>query len=356
MAAATRAFIGTHRVEAVTSPEATALAADTLGPLKNLLVTGGAGFIGSHFVRSTLAGRLPGLEDTRVTVLDKMTYAGSFANLGAVADHKRLDFVPGDTGDAALIDSVIRDHDTIIHFAAETSADRSTRAAEPFATANLVGAQVLLDAAVRHGAERYLQVSTGAVYGSIETGAWSERSPLAPTSPYAATKAGADLLALACHRTHGLPVVITRGSATYGAHQHPEKTIPRIITRLLQGETASLHGDGRTVRDWTHVDDHCHGIALALLDGRPGETYHIGGSVEISDRDLTGILLRECDAGWDRVVPAAHGKGHDRRHALDDDKIRQELGWRPRVEFSSGLAATVQWYRDNPDWWRPLLN
>jgi dTDP-glucose 4,6-dehydratase len=250
---------------------------------------------------------------------------------------------------------VVRNHDAIVHFAAETNPDRSATAAEPFATANLVGTQVLLDAALRHGAGRFLHASTAEVYGSIETGAWTERSPLAPTTPYAATKAGADLLALASHRTHGLSVVITRGSATYGARQHPEKIIPRAITSLLRGEAVTLRGDGSTIRDWSHVDDHCRGVALALLDGRPGEIYHIGGSVEISDHDLTGILLQECGADWDQVATVEDTPGHDHRYALDDDKIRRELGWRPRVEFSSGLAATVQWYRDNPDWWRPLL-
>jgi dTDP-glucose 4,6-dehydratase len=320
------------------------------------LVTGGAGFVGSHFVRSTLAGHLPGLADAQVTVLDKMSYAGNFANLGPVSEHERLDFVPGDVCDAALVDSVVRDHDAIVHFAAETSAGRAIAAAEPFVTSNVVGTQVLLDAALRHGIDRFLQVSTGEVYGSIDTGAPTERSPLAPASPYAATKAGADLLVLACHRTHGLPVVVTRGSHTYGPYQHPEKIIPRLVTGLLEGRTVTLHGDGATVRDWSHVDDHCRAVALALIGGRPGAAYHIGGSVELSDRDLAGIILRECGAGWDRVVTVEDPKGHDRRYALDDDKIRRDLGWRPRVEFSSGLAATVQWYRDNPDWWRPLLD
>ena len=323
--------------------------------MKNLLVTGGAGFIGSHFVRSALTGRLPGLQDARITVLDKMTYAGNFASLGPVAEHERLDFVPGDVCDAALVDNVVRHHDAIIHFAAETAADRSTTAAELFTTANVVGTQVLLDAALRHGTGRFLHVSANEVYGTIDTGAWTERSPLAPASPYAATKAGADLLVLACHRTHGLPVVVTRASSTYGPYQHPEKTIPRIVTTLLDGGTVTLDDGGRTTRDWTHVDDHCRGLALALHGGRPGETYHIGGSIELSEHDLTGALLPECGADWDRVVTVDDGKDHHQRYALNDDKIRRDLGWRPRIEFSSGIGATVRWYRDNPDWWRPLL-
>src|SRR5688572_20570083 len=244
----------------------------------NLLVTGGAGFIGSHFVRSVLADALPGLAGARVTVLDKLTYAGNFANLGPVAQSKRLDFVPGDIADEALIGAVLPGHDAVVHFAAERS--------EAFATTNVVGTQVLLAAALRHGTSRFVQVSTDEVYGSIGTGAWTERSPLAPTSPYAATKAASDLLALAYHRTHGLPVVVTRGVNTYGPYQHPEKLVPRFVTNLLTGRTVPLYGDGGQVREWVHVDDHCRGTALALLEGRAGEVYHIGGSAELTNREL----------------------------------------------------------------------
>jgi len=326
----------------------------------NLLVTGGAGFIGSHFVRSVLGGALDGLGKGRVTVLDKLTYAGSFASLGPVAEHKRLDFVPGDVCDAALVDTVVRDHDAIVHFAHETEGgmsgtDRSILAAGEFATTNVLGTQVLLDAALRHGTPRFLHVSTDEVYGSIDSGAWTERSRLAPTSPYAATKAGADLLALAYHRTHELPVVVTRCANTYGPYQHPEKVIPRFVTNLLAGRTVPLYGDGGQVRDWVHVDDHCRGVALALTDGTAGAVYHIGGTAELSNRDLTGRLLELGGAGWDRVVDVPDRKGHDFRYALDDDKIRRELGYRPRVDFDAGLAATVQWYRDNEEWWRPRV-
>jgi dTDP-glucose 4,6-dehydratase len=322
----------------------------------DVLVTGGAGFIGSHFVRAVLGDRLEGLQGARVTVLDKLTYAGNFANLDEVAHSKRLDFIPGDVCDAALTDAAVRRHDAVVHFAAETHVDRSIAAAAPFALTNVLGTQVLLEAALRHGTSRVVQVSTDEVYGSIETGAWTERSPIAPNSPYAATKAGADLLALAYHRTHGLPVIVTRGTNTYGPHQHPEKVIPRFVTNLLSGRTVPLYGDGSQIRDWLHVEDHLRGVALALLDGRPGEVYHIGGTVELSNRDLTGVILTECGAGWDRVVAVPDRKGHDFRYAVDDEKIRHELGWRPRVEFSSGLAATVRWYRDHPDWWGPLID
>jgi dTDP-glucose 4,6-dehydratase len=322
----------------------------------NLLVTGGAGFIGSHFVRSALGGSLDGLGDARVTVLDKLTYAGNFANLGPVAEHKRLDFVPGDICDAALVDMVVRDHDAIVHFAAESHVDRSIVAAAEFAMTNMVGTQVLLDAALRHGTGRFLHVSTDEVYGSIATGAWTELSPVAPNSPYAATKAGSDLLALAYHRTHGLPVVVTRCSNNYGPYQHPEKVIPRFVTNLLSGRTVPLYGDGRQIRDWVHVDDHCRGVALALAEGAAGSVYHIGGTVELTNRELTERLLELCGAGWDRVEQVPDRKGHDFRYALDDDRIRTELGYRPAVDFDEGLAATVRWYRDHEEWWRPLVD
>ncbi|MEV4642620.1 dTDP-glucose 4,6-dehydratase [Actinoplanes sp. NPDC049548] len=321
----------------------------------NLLVTGGAGFIGSGFVRAVLADALPGLEQARVTVLDKLTYAGNFANLGPVAENKRLDFVPGDVCDAALVESVLRRHDHVVHFAAESHVDRSILAAAEFATTNVVGTQILLDAALRHGVERFVHVSTDEVYGSIPSGSWTEASPVAPNSPYAATKAGADLLALAYHRTHGLPVTVTRAANTYGPYQHPEKLIPRFVTNLLEGRTVPLYGDGEQVRDWIHVDDHCRATALVLTRGRPGEVYHVGGNEELTNKDLTGLLLQECGAAWDRVEHVQDRKGHDQRYALDDTRIRTELGYRPQVDFRAGLAETVQWYRDHRDWWRPLV-
>ncbi|MGA5299205.1 dTDP-glucose 4,6-dehydratase [Nucisporomicrobium flavum] len=321
----------------------------------NLLITGGAGFIGSSFARGVLRDELPGLEGARVTVLDKLTYAGNFANLGPVAESKRLDFVPGDICDAALVDSVLRKHDHVVHFAAESHVDRSIQEASEFATTNVVGTQVLLDAARRHGVERFVHASTDEVYGSIESGSWTETAPLAPNSPYAATKAGADLLALAYHRTHGLPVTVTRCANNYGPYQHPEKLIPRFVTNLLEGRPVPLYGDGNQARDWIHVTDHCRGTALVLQAGRPGEIYHIGGNEELTNRDLTGLLLEACDTGWDRVQHVEDRKGHDRRYALDDTKIRDELGYRPQVDFRAGLAETIQWYRDNADWWRPLV-
>jgi dTDP-glucose 4,6-dehydratase len=320
----------------------------------NLLVTGGAGFIGSHFVRAALADQLPGLTGVGVTVLDKLTYAGNFDNLGPVAEHKRLRFFPGDICDATLVDAIVPNHDAIVHFAAESHVDRSIDAAAAFATTNVLGTQVLLDAALRHGTRRFLHVSTDEVYGSITAGAWDEQAPLAPSSPYSATKAGSDLLALSYHRTHGVPVVVTRCANNYGPYQHPEKLIPRFVTNLLTGRPVPLYGDGHHVRDWLHVDDHCRGVALALTGGRPGEVYHVGGGTELSNKQLTGLLLEALGAGWDQVVHVEDRKGHDRRYALDDTKIRTELGYVPRTGFAAGLAATVAWYRDNAEWWRPL--
>ncbi|WP_106124857.1 dTDP-glucose 4,6-dehydratase [Pseudosporangium ferrugineum] len=321
----------------------------------NLLVTGGAGFIGSAFARAVLADTLPGLEGARVTVLDKLTYAGNFANLGPVAHSKRLDFVPGDVCDTALVASVLPRHDHVVHFAAESHVDRSIRGAAEFATTNVLGTQVLLDAALRHGVEKFVQVSTDEVYGSIASGTWTEATPLAPTSPYAATKAGADLLALAFFRTHGLPVTVTRCANNYGPYQHPEKLIPRFVTNLLSGRNVPLYGEGTQIRDWVHVEDHCRATALALTAGRPGEVYHVGGGDELTNKELTGLLLDACGAGWDRVDHVPDRKGHDHRYALDDTRLREELGYRPAIDFSTGLAETVRWYRDNEDWWRPLL-
>lgn len=324
--------------------------------MTNLLVTGGAGFLGSHFVRSLLADRLPGLEGARVTVLDKLTYAGNFANLGSVAHDKRLDFVPGDVTDAALVDVVFRGQDAVVHFAAETSTARSVHEPAAFAAANVLGTQILLDAALRHGTGRFVQISGDAVYGSLDDGVWTEDTPLAPTSAYAATKAAADLLALACCRTHGLEVVVVRMCAVYGPQQHPEKTLPRFLTSLLSGRSLRLTGGGTVVRDWLHEDDCCRAVARVLVDGRAGEVYHVGGSLELPERDLARLVLDEVDEPGGRVEPAdGDVPARDHRRALDDDKIRRELGWHPRIEFTTGLAGTVHWYRANPGWWRPLL-
>ncbi|MFY1631959.1 dTDP-glucose 4,6-dehydratase [Solwaraspora sp. WMMB335] len=319
-----------------------------------ILVTGGAGFIGSEYVRMLLTQPVGTDAPSAVTVLDKLTYSGNLANLDPVRDDPRLTFVPGDICDPVLVDQALAGQDMVVHFAAESHVDRSITGAAEFVTTNVAGTQTLLDAALRHRTARFVHVSTDEVYGSIEEGSWTEDWPLAPNSPYSASKAGSDLLALAYHRTHGMDVVVTRCSNNYGPYQFPEKVIPLFVTNLLDGQTVPLYGDGGNIRDWLHVHDHCVGISLVAAGGRSGEVYHIGGGTELTNKELTGRLLTACGAGWDRVVPVTDRKGHDRRYSLDIDKISRELGYAPSVTLDDGLAATVRWYRDNRSWWEPL--
>ncbi|MGW2407572.1 dTDP-glucose 4,6-dehydratase [Streptomyces sp. NPDC001739] len=318
-----------------------------------LLVTGAAGFIGSHYVRALLAGAYPGAGDVRVTVLDKLTYAGNPANLAPVRDHPGLTFVQGDICDGPLLADLLPGHDAVLNFAAESHVDRSIAGADAFVRTNVLGTHTLLEAVRRTGVPRFVQISTDEVYGSIEDGAWTEESPLLPNSPYAATKASADLLVRSYARTYGVDASITRCSNNYGPYQYPEKVIPLFVTSLLSGGTVPLYGDGRHVRDWLHVDDHCRGIHLVLERGRPGEVYHIGGGEELTNLHLTKLLLDACGAGPDRIRHVADRPGHDRRYALDDRKLRA-LGYAPQVPFRTGLLRTVAWYRDNPGWWQPL--
>ncbi|MFF9199569.1 dTDP-glucose 4,6-dehydratase [Streptomyces sp. NPDC014779] len=319
-----------------------------------ILVTGGAGFIGSQFVRALLLGELPSGEGARVTVLDNLTYSGNEANLAPVADRPGYAFVRGDIRDPGVVDDVMRGQDAVVHFAAESHVDRSILDSSPFVTTNVLGTQVLLDAAKRHGVGRFVHVSTDEVYGSIAEGSWTEDWPLAPNSPYSASKAGSDLLALSYHRTHGMDVVVTRCSNNYGPYHFPEKMIPLFTTNLLDGRKVPLYGEGLNVRDWLHVSDHCRGIELVLRRGRAGEVYHIGGGTEISNKELTALLLDACGAGWDRVEHVEDRKGHDLRYSLSIAKIQEELGYRPQVAFEQGLADTVRWYRENRAWWEPL--
>jgi|SRR6185369_8025191 dTDP-glucose 4,6-dehydratase len=320
-----------------------------------LLVTGAAGFIGSHYVRTLLDGSGAGRgQISAVTVLDKLTYSGNRANLDPVADDPRLTFVHGDICDAALVDELMPGHDAVVHFAAESHVDRSIRGAAPFLVTNVIGTQTMLDAAMRHKVGRFLHVSTDEVYGSIEDGSWTEEWPLSPNSPYSAAKAGSDLIALAYHRTHGLDVVVTRCSNNYGPYQFPEKVIPLFVTNLLDGRKVPLYGDGGNVRDWLHVADHCAGIQLALEGGRAGHVYHIGGGTELTNKELTALLLDACGAGWDMVEAVQDRKGHDRRYSLSIDKISEELGYAPTLSFEDGLAQTVAWYKENRAWWEPL--
>ncbi|MFH8930847.1 dTDP-glucose 4,6-dehydratase [Streptomyces pristinaespiralis] len=317
-----------------------------------ILVTGGAGFIGSHYVRTLLGPH--GDPDVTVTVLDALTYAGNPANLDVVRDNPRFTFVHGDICDAGLVDTLMPRHDQVVHFAAESHVDRSIAGAADFVRTNVAGTQTLLDAALRHGPTTFVHISTDEVYGSIDIGSWPETDPLAPNSPYSAAKASSDLIALAHHRTHGLDVRITRCSNNYGPHQYPEKVVPLFITRLLTGRRVPLYGDGGNVRDWLHVDDHVRGIELVRTKGRSGEVYNIGGGTELSNKELTALLLDACGADWSSVDHVADRKGHDRRYSVDCRKITRELGYEPRTDFTDGLARTVAWYRDNRAWWQPL--
>jgi dTDP-glucose 4,6-dehydratase len=319
-----------------------------------VLVTGGAGFIGSHFVRQLLSESYPWLADAEVVVLDKLTYAGNEANLGPVAEDPRLRFVRGDICDGELVARLMSGVDLVVHFAAESHVDRSILGAADFVLTNVLGTQTVLQAALGAGVGRFVHVSTDEVYGSIEEGSWSEDHVLEPNSPYSASKASSDLIARAFHRTHGLPVCVTRCSNNYGPYQFPEKVIPLFVTNLLDGRQVPLYGDGMNVRDWLHVDDHCRGISLVAERGRPGEIYNIGGGTELTNRDLTERLLAAVGVGWDMVRPVPDRKGHDRRYSVDITKISTELGYRPLMSFERGLADVVAWYRDNRSWWEPL--
>lgn len=319
-----------------------------------VLVTGGAGFIGSHYVRQVLSGAYPTLSDAEVVVLDKLTYAGSEANLAPVADSPRLRFVRGDICDTAQVGELMSGVDLVVHFAAESHVDRSILGSADFVLTNVLGTQTLLQAALEAQVGKFVHVSTDEVYGSIQDGSWSEDHVLEPNSPYSASKASSDLIARSYFRTHGLPVCVTRCSNNYGPYQFPEKVIPLFATNLLDGKKVPLYGDGMNVRDWLHVDDHCHGIQLVVDGGRPGEIYNIGGGTELTNRDLTERLLAAVGVGWEMVEPVADRKGHDRRYSVDIAKISGELGYAPRVSFEDGLAETVRWYADNRAWWEPL--
>jgi dTDP-glucose 4,6-dehydratase len=319
---------------------------------KAILVTGGAGFIGSAYVRTLLTGGYPAYAGARVTVLDRLTYAGNLANLAPVAG--RYDFVEGAICDPDLLAKVVPGHDVVLNFAAETHVDRSIDGAAEFARTNVLGVQTLMQACLDAGTRRVVQVSTDEVYGSIDTGSWTEDAPLRPRSPYSAAKAGGDMIAQAYAVTHGLPVLITRCGNNYGPYQYPEKIIPLFVTNLMRGRRVPLYGDGGNVRDWVHVSDHCAAIQLVAERGDPGEVYHIAGTAELSNVELTERLLAAFHAGWDRVERVADRKGHDRRYSLDDAKLRG-LGFEPRVDFEQGLADTVRWYAGNTAWWEPLL-
>ncbi len=327
---------------------------DRSGQLR-LLITGAAGFIGSNFVRMIAMGDLK--EISSIKVLDKLTYAGVRANLDSAAILSRYEFKQGDICDPVVVTDLLKEVDAVINFAAESHVDRSISGAADFVQTNIVGVQVLLEAIKASGRKiRFLQVSTDEVYGSIESGSWTEDWPLQPNSPYSASKASGELLARSYNRTHGVDVVITRCSNNYGIHHFPEKLIPLFITNLLEGKKVPVYGTGKNVRDWLHVDDHCRGIYQVLMNGPSGEVYNIGGGRELTNNEITSLILEAMSADESSIEYVEDRKGHDLRYSVDWTKINRELGYEPQVKFEDGLRETIQWYRENEAWWKPLKN
>jgi dTDP-glucose 4,6-dehydratase len=314
---------------------------------QNVLVTGGCGFIGSWLIRHLLSE----YPEYHVTNLDLLTYAGNPANLRDMEDNPRYRFVQGDIGDEALVNRLMADADLCVNVAAQTHVDRSISGPGVFITTNVLGTQVLLEAARQAGVSKFVQVSTDEVYGSIEgTAKFTEESPLEPSSPYSSSKAGADLIALSYWKTYGLPVCITRCTNNYGPNQYPEKLIPLFILNASADQSVPVYGDGLNVRDWIHVEDHSSGVAAVLRQGKPGEVYNIGGDNECNNLEITRMILNLVGKPESLIRFVTDRPGHDRRYALDCDKIQKALGWKPRKTFEQGLRETVQWYLANPDW------
>src|SRR5664280_1138940 len=318
-----------------------------------VVITGAAGFIGSRFAELFLENA-ERLNCDEVVLLDALTYSGRRENMDNVLRDSRVRFVEGSITDVDVTDDVLRGAHAVVHLAAESHVDRSITGASLFFETNVLGTHQLLESALRAGVERFVHVSTDEVYGSIAEGSWREDHILEPNSPYSSSKAGSDLAALAYHRTYGLHVNVTRCSNNYGPRQFPEKVIPLFVTNLMDGHHVPLYGDGLNVRDWLHVDDHCRAVLLVLESGRAGEIYNIGGGTELTNRDVTDRLLALCGRDTSMIEPVTDRLGHDRRYSVDWSKIKDELGYEPQVGFDEGLAATVQWYRDNEKWWRPL--
>lgn len=314
-----------------------------------LLVTGGAGFIGSNLVRHLLA-----TSDDEVTVYDALTYAGNPANMAGLEADPRYRFVRGDVTDRPALTQAMAGHDAVVHLAAETHVDRSIASADEFVRTNCGGTNVVCDVARRLGVERVLHVSTDEVYGSIAEGSFTEDDPLGPRSPYSASKAGSDLVALSYAHTYGLAVVVTRSSNNLGPYQYPEKVVPLFVTNLLEGRRVPLYGDGGNVRDWCYVEDNCAALELVLRRGETGEIYNVGAGHEITNRELTDRLLALCGADESMVEHVTDRLGHDRRYSVDAAKVRA-LGWSPHRSLDESLADTVAWYRDNRWWWQPLV-
>jgi dTDP-glucose 4,6-dehydratase len=313
-----------------------------------LFVTGAAGFIGSNYARLVLSE-----SDDEVTVFDALTYAGRRENLADLVPQGRFRFVHGDICDRDAVLAAMAGHDAVVHFAAETHVDRSIVGPDAFVRTNCAGTNVLCDVARQVGVSRFLHISTDEVYGSIAEGSFTERDRLEPRSPYSASKAGSDLIALSYYTTYGLPVIVTRSSNNFGPYQFPEKVIPLFVTNLFDGLKVPLYGDGGNIRDWCYVEDNCHAVDLVLRNGVVGDIYNIGAGNEISNRELTGKLLAFTGRDESFIEPVEDRLGHDRRYSITTDKI-EALGWRPQHDLDDALAATVAWYRDNRAWWEPL--
>ncbi|KYD19083.1 dTDP-glucose 4,6-dehydratase [Saccharococcus caldoxylosilyticus] len=319
----------------------------------NLLVTGGAGFIGSNFVRYMLE-KYP---NYKVVNYDLLTYAGNLENLKDVENHRNYTFVKGDINNRELVDYLVKTHeiDVIVNFAAESHVDRSITDPDIFVKTNVLGTQALLDVAKDNNIKKYVQISTDEVYGTLgETGYFTEETPLAPNSPYSASKAGGDLLVRAYHETYGLNVNITRCSNNYGPYHFPEKLIPLMITNALEGKELPIYGDGQNIRDWLHVKDHCAAIDLVIHKGRSGEVYNIGGHNERTNNEIVHLIVEKLGVSKDLIKYVADRPGHDRRYAIDPTKIMTELGWKPQYTFEKGIAETIQWYIDNQEWWKNI--
>ena len=313
-----------------------------------MFVTGAAGFIGSNYVRRVLA-----TTDDEITVYDLLTYAGNLSTLRDLRGRAQFRFVQGDICDREAVARAMDGHGAVVHFAAESHVDRSIVSPDAFVRTNCDGTNVLCDTARRVGVDRFLHVSTDEVYGSIASGSFGESDPLGPRSPYSASKAGSDLIALAYHATYGLSVLVTRSSNNFGPYQYPEKVIPLFVTNLLEGKTVPLYGDGLNIRDWCYVEDNCAALDCVLRRGKVGEIYNIGAGNEITNRDLTERILALCGGGEEMIERVADRLGHDRRYSVDARKVRA-LGWAPAHPLDEALAATVRWYRDNRWWWEPL--
>lgn len=319
----------------------------------NLLVTGGAGFIGSNFVRYMLEK----YSNYKVVNYDLLTYAGNLENLKDVENHPNYTFVKGDINNRELVNYLVKTHeiDVIVNFAAESHVDRSITDPDIFVKTNVLGTQALLDVAKANNIKKYVQISTDEVYGTLgETGYFTEETPLAPNSPYSASKAGGDLLVRAYHETYGLNVNITRCSNNYGPYHFPEKLIPLMITNALEGKELPIYGDGQNIRDWLHVKDHCAAIDLVIHKGRPGEVYNIGGHNERTNNEIVHLIVEKLGVSKDLIKYVADRPGHDRRYAIDPTKIMTELGWKPQYTFEKGIVETIQWYIDNQEWWKNI--